>query len=175
MSAIATSLRFANWYCLLYGFGGMFTYAIRYKFQVWRLVTPMFVHNSLRHLFFNTFSLMLIGFIIETEMKSRGKHLTLILLGGISGNLLSGFAMPYTIAVGASGAQYSVAGAFVVWLWFNFSRLGANKYLFLIFFIVLFVFSFMNAFSSATIDIYSHLGGFIVGLPMGALFLQTKS
>ena len=104
MSVIAVNLRFANWFCLLYGFGAMFTYAIRYKFQVWRLVTPMFVHNSLRHLFFNTFSLMLIGFIIESEMKSRANHISLILLGGISGNLLSGFAMPYTIAVGASGA-----------------------------------------------------------------------
>ena len=135
----------------------------------------MFIHNSFRHLFFNTFSLLITGFIVESEMKTKSKHVTLILLGGISGNLLSGFAMPYNIAVGASGALYAVGGAFVVWMWFNFSRLGPNKFLFMIFFVILFVFSLMNAMSSGTIDIYSHAGGFLVGMPLGALFLKTNT
>ena len=172
MAGIASNLRFSNWYCLLYGFGAQFTYAVTHKFQVWRLVTPIFVHNSFRHLFFNSFSLLLIGFVVEAEMESKGKYVALVLLGGISGNLLSGFAMPYTIAVGASGALYAVTGAFVIWVWLNFGRLGPNKYLFLIVFVVLFMFSLMNAASSGTIDIYAHIGGFLVGLPLGILFLR---
>jgi membrane associated rhomboid family serine protease len=173
MAGIAVSLRFSNWFCLLYGFGAQYTYAVTHKFQIWRLITPIFVHNSFRHLFFNTFSLLLIGFIVEAEMQSRAKYVTLVLLGGISGNLLSGFVMPYTIAVGASGALYAITGTFVIWVWLNFGRLGPNKYLFLIIFIVLFMFSLMNAASSGTIDIYSHVGGFIVGIPMGILFLRV--
>ena len=137
-------------------------------------MTPIFVHNSLRHLFYNTFSLLLIGFIVEGEMKSRTKYLILVLLGGISGNLLSGFVMPYNIAVGSSGALYAVSGAFVVFVWLNYRRLGPNKFLFLIIFVLIFLFSLMNAMSSGTIDIYSHVGGFIVGLPMGVLFLRVK-
>ena len=108
-------------------------------------------------------------------MKSKSNHVALILLGGLSGNLLSGFAMPYNIAVGASGALYAVGGAFAVWMWLNWNRLGPNKFLFMIFFFILFVFSFMNAMSSGTIDIYSHAGGFLVGMPLGALFLKTET
>ena len=40
-------------------------------------------------------------------------------------------------------------------------------------FIILFMFSLLNAGSSGTIDIYSHLGGLIVGAPLGVLFLKT--
>ena len=174
MAGIAFNLRFSNWYCLLYGFGAQFTYAITHKFQIWRLVTPMFIHNSFRHLFFNTFSLLLIGFIVENEMQSRAKYILLVLLGGMSGNLLSGYIMPYTIAVGASGALYAVTGAFVVFVWLNFGRLGPNKYLFIVIFLILSVFSFMNSASSGTIDIYSHIGGFLVGIPLGTIFLRVR-
>ena len=70
MAGIASNLRFSNWNCLLYGFGAQFTFAVTHKYQVWRLVTPIFVHNSFRHLFFNSFSLLMIGFVVEAEMQS---------------------------------------------------------------------------------------------------------
>ena len=32
MAGIAYNLRFSNWYCLLYGFGAQYTYAITHKY-----------------------------------------------------------------------------------------------------------------------------------------------
>ena len=98
----------------------------------------------------------------------------LLLLGGLGGSLASAVMRPYTVGVGASGPIYAILGAFAVFIWLNFERLGPNLPLFLIFFVMLFGFSLINGMSSDAIDIWSHLGGFAVGVPMGALYLRIN-
>ena len=34
---------------------------VKYKYQVWRLITPIFLHGSIFHIFFNLFIQFLIG------------------------------------------------------------------------------------------------------------------
>lgn len=44
----------------------------------------------------------------------------------------------------------------------------------MVFFILIAVFSFMNVLAGANIDIYGHLGGFVIGVPLGVLFIRTE-
>jgi rhomboid protease GluP len=87
---------------------------------VWRLFTPIFLHNNWIHLFWNIFSLFMIGFVVESEIQTPRKYLILLLTGGVAGNLFSAWAKPYSIGVGASAAIFAVLGALCVWVWLNF-------------------------------------------------------
>ena len=128
------------------------------------------------HLFWNTFSLFMIGFIVEAEFSAKPhKYELLLLLGGVGGNLASAVMRPEYIEVGASGSIFAILGAFGIFIWLNWERLGQNTILFIMFFTMLFMFSLMNAAASNQIDMWSHLGGFAVGIPMGALYLRADA
>lgn len=109
------------------------------SFGVWQLVTYMFLHGSLTHLFFNMFSLWMFGSIVERDLGQR-KFLTLFFVCGIGAGicqelwqtadyLIEGMyrydmvntgasLMPMTsflnlwTTIGASGACYGVLLAF---------------------------------------------------------------
>ena len=174
MKAVAAMRAGYDWTCIEYDFGAKQTYAIANKYQVWRLVLSILIHDSFLHLFWNCFSLFMIGFIVEAEFSgNKNKYELLLLLGGLGGNLASAVMRPYDIGVGASGCIFAILGAFAVFIYINWDRLGDNAVLFIMFFGILFFFSLMNALSSPQIDIWTHLGGLAVGLPMGALYLRA--
>ena len=163
------------WVCTLYDFQAKYTYAIKEKYEVWRLLTPIFLHSNAIHLFWNAFSIMMISFMIEIELKSRLHYIGLLIMSGIGGNLLSAVLRPYSIGLGASSAIFGLLGVLMVWIWLNYEKFGPNGQQFLIFFLVLMILSTMNVFLSNTIDPWSHLGGFCVGVPFGLLFLKAKN
>ena len=66
-------------------------------------------------------------------------------------------------------------GALAIWYWLNYYRMGPNRHIFMVFFILIGVFSVMNVMAASNIDIYGHLGGLITGVPLGVLFLKTES
>lgn len=77
----------------------------------WTLLTSMFAHGDMGHLFFNMFALFVFGTALERKIGS-GNFLLLYLLSGIVGGI--GFMLldsPFGSAVGASGAIYGVIGA----------------------------------------------------------------
>ena len=148
------------------------TPSITHGFQIWRLFTAMFLHNSFLHLFWNTFSLMMIGFTVEKEMKSKKLYVALVVLGAISGNILSAIIRPLILGVGSSGSIYAILGALCIWYWLNYHRLGENRFIFLIFIGLLALFGILNVLTSKTIDIWSHLGGLTVGLPLACIWLR---
>ena len=59
-----------RWVCTLHTFQAKFTYDITKKYQVWRLITAVFLHNGVLHLFWNMFSTLMIGFTVEQQMQS---------------------------------------------------------------------------------------------------------
>lgn len=76
------------------------------------IVTSMFIHGGLEHIFFNMIALFLLGSSLEKKV-GKGKYLLVYFLGGIVGNLVMLVPFlysPETIGVGASGAISALVG-----------------------------------------------------------------
>ena len=155
-----------NWGCLLYHFGASEISSIANHFQYHRLITPMLTHNNFGHLFSNAISIAFIGFYVEYDLKNITNYLLLFLLSGIIGNFCSLLFSYQNISMGASGAILGLCGYFVIYFLLNWNNMNYNqKCCSLIFFILI----FMNLISgvsvgNSTVDIHSHIGGFIGGL-----------
>jgi rhomboid protease GluP len=93
--------------------------------QVWRFVTPIFLHVSLPHVLVNMYSLYAIGPAVE-RFFGTPRFLALYLLSGISGVLFSLAFSPYPSA-GASGSIFGLLGALAAFLYLHralFGRFG---------------------------------------------------
>lgn len=131
----------------------------------YQLLTSMFIHASLFHLVGNLLFLLIFGLRGE-EMFSLPEFLTIYLVGGLFGNILSlGFG-PDFISVGASGAIFAMFGACVIYgrRSVRQSILGALVYAFFLFFIN----------TGAGVNIAAHLGGLVFGLLTGYLIATRR-
>ena len=156
---------------LLYSIGMMYTPAVLQDGEYHRLVTAMFLHQDIDHLFNNMIMLLLVGAIVEHYLG----HVTFAImyfLTGIFGNLLS---MAYEIkndlnwvSLGASGAVMGVVGFLVVWLFINRRSLVKDKSM-LIRLAFLFLFVIDSCFFQAGANTIAHLGGFIAGFIFGII------
>jgi membrane associated rhomboid family serine protease len=100
---------FANWINYL-------VFVPRYALiHPWTLVTYMFVHDpsGLSHILFNMLGLYFFGPPVEARLGSR-RFITLYLISGVTGALLSFFFSPNAAVVGASGAIYGIGMAFAM-------------------------------------------------------------
>ncbi len=80
----------------------------------WTILTCMFVHSGLWHIIANMLTLYFFGTYLY-RLIGQGKFLFVYFGGGILGNILFILlAPPFSIAVGASGAIFALAGALVV-------------------------------------------------------------
>ena len=126
----------------------------------WTIVTYMFLHGSLGHIFFNMFALFFFGPRIEARLGGR-RFLGLYFASGVMGGLLS-FTSPMIGVIGASGAVYGVMFAFayywpreVVHIW------GVLPVEVRWLVVALTMFSLVSGFSGAGDGIahFAHLGG----------------
>ncbi len=79
----------------------------------WGLVTSMFLHAGLAHLFFNMLALFFFGPLLERRIESKG-FLALYFGSGILAGLVQVFIFPTSAVIGASGAIFGVLGALTV-------------------------------------------------------------
>lgn len=80
----------------------------------WTIVTCMFVHSGFWHIFANMLTLYFFGTYLY-RLIGQGRFLFVYFGGGILGGILYLLlASPFSIAVGASGAIFALAGALVV-------------------------------------------------------------
>jgi len=128
--------------------------------QVWRLVTPIFIHAGGAHLFINMYSLFAIGPSVE-RFFGRARTLTVYLLSGIAGVLLSLTFSP-NVSVGASGAIFGLLGALGVLLYRNRPVFGAMGRRQLQQIVLVALFNLALGLSPG-IDNWGHLGGLIYG------------
>jgi membrane associated rhomboid family serine protease len=80
----------------------------------WTILTSMFVHASFWHIFANMLTLYFFGTYLS-RLVGNGKFFIVYFGGGILGGILFIIlAPPLSVAVGASGAIFALAGALVV-------------------------------------------------------------
>lgn len=80
--------------------------------QYYRLISSIFIHIGLMHIFFNGYALYIFGPQIERLMGPR-KYFLFFLLTGLGGNIATFFFAFETISAGASGSLFGLFGAFL--------------------------------------------------------------
>lgn len=137
--------------------------------EYWRLVTPIFLHLSLLHLIFNTFSLILFGPPLE-RMLGKTKFILSYLFMGIMGNVASLYLadLLYTHA-GASGAIYGLFGLYFFMIIMRPELLDPQSKQIVIVFIAI---GAVMTFARTGINIYAHIFGFMAGLGLGPIILN---
>jgi len=135
--------------------------------ELYRLVTPIFLHGNLQHIFTNMASLLRIGGNVE-HLFGSGRYLASYIVAGVAGNVCSALASP-TNSLGASGSVFGIIGAFAVFLTRNRDFLGAagrqvsNSVLQTMFL------NLVMGFFQKSIDQWAHLGGALGGAAMAFL------
>jgi rhomboid protease GluP len=134
--------------------------------EIWRFVSPIFIHVDIWHILVNMYSLYAVGPSVE---MFYGKQRTAIvyLLSGISGVAFS-LAFNSYVSVGASGAIFGIVGALALFLFRHrhiFGAVAKNQLQRIIFII------FLNLMlgTSAMIDNWGHVGGLLGGIFIGWL------
>ncbi|EFQ58272.1 rhomboid family intramembrane serine protease [Streptococcus downei] len=159
----------------IYNFGGMFGRAVQYDHgQIWRLISPIFVHIGWEHLIFNGVTLYFVGRIAE-DLWGPGKFLILYLLAGLMGNAATLFFTPTVVSAGASTSLFGLFAAVVI-----VGYIGNNSVLkqvgrqFLILILLNLAFNLMDLLSGhPSISIVGHFWG-LIGGGLVALFLPMK-
>jgi len=145
--------------------------------QWWRLVTAMFVHVGIIHLATNMWCLWNLGMLGEQLVGPVGM-LSVYLLTGAGGNLLSTFWNRSSIGAGASGAVFGIAGLLIVLLSNTqlpvpLKELRRLRRSVIYFALINFVIGISAGFVplGVRIDNSAHLGGCLCGLALGASLL----
>lgn len=97
---------------------GVLDYAAILQGQIWRLVTPIFLHVNFMHLLFNMFGLWMFGKPVESQWGPRATML-LFMVSAVLGNvvyliLVAVHFFPPVQALGASGGVLAMMGAAAV-------------------------------------------------------------
>jgi len=142
--------------------------------EPWTLVTSMFMHGSIIHMFFNMLWLYFFGSYVVMLVGNR-KFLMVYFIGGIIGGLFYVWlaANPTIPVVGASGAVFALGGMLAVM---------QPKLKVMLLFIprplplwAVVIFSFLIGFLFRGIAWQAHLGGLLVGLAFGYYFRRKQN
>lgn len=143
--------------------------------QFWRLLTSMFMHFGMMHLFGNMIYLALIGSSIE-KAAGRWRYLALYLLSGFGASVVSA-AYYYltgqnTVSAGASGAVYGLIGATIYLMIKNRGRMRPTALWMRIGIILIFL--FYSNFVNTGIDVIAHIAGLVFGILLSMAFIGGK-
>ncbi len=87
--------------------------------QLWRFITPAFLHGSLPHIFFNMYALLTVGSFLERHF-GHGRFTLLYFLGAFSGNVFSFLLTGENgFSIGASTAVFGLIAAEVIFFYQN--------------------------------------------------------
>ncbi len=135
--------------------------------QLWRLVTPVFIHAGLLHLFVNMYSLFALGPAVE-QFFGTPRMLALYLISGVSGVAFSLAFNPFR-SVGASGAIFGLLGGLGAFLYQHRSVFGPAGGMQLRQLAFVAAINLLNSFSPG-IDLWGHVGGLVAGILGTAYF-----
>ena len=147
----------------------------------WSIITMMFIHADVSHLFFNMFALFMFGSILESQIGTRRFYIiyfTAGILGAFSAflpNPLTGDQYLYERALGASGAVMGIIGALIM-------ILPKLKILFFFFIpmnlwvagVIWFLLDFLGLIGTNNVANFAHLIGMGIGLYFGWVYKKMR-
>ena len=146
------------------------------SFQLYQIITHMFVHGGLAHIFFNMFALVIFGVTVENRISTILLWFSYILCG-IGGYVLQMFFSSLLDSmVGASGAIFGIMTMFTLFypneeFYLFFIPVPVKiKFLYTTY-ILIEIFSINN---NDKVGHYAHLGGAIVGAIMYYLIKKIE-
>ena len=153
----------------IFEFGGLYGLFLKYDpSQLWRLVTPIFVHIGWQHFLFNLLAIYIVGQLAE-QIWGSWRFLLLYILSGIMGNVFTLLLTPDVVAAGASTAIFGVFASIVVVGYFGRSpylkQMGQSYQALIVVYLI------FNLFMP-NVGIVGHLGGLVGGL-LAAVCLPT--
>jgi len=130
--------------------------------EVWRLITPIFLHATIFHIGFNMYALFVFGAELE-RAYGHWRYLVLYLLGGFAGNVLS-FVLTPSPSLGASTAIFGLVSAEAVFVYQNRNLFGKRARPVLLNLLLVVVINLaLGLTPGSLIDNFGHLGGLIGG------------
>ena len=130
--------------------------------EVWRLVTPVFLHGSILHIGFNMYALFIFGRGIEARFGHL-RFLMLYFLSAFAGNVLS-FVLTPAASLGASTAVFGLLAAEGVFLFQNRELLREQFRRAIINIFYMAAINLFFGFTMPGIDNWGHIGGMLGGM-----------
>ncbi|WP_252313175.1 rhomboid family intramembrane serine protease [Sinobaca sp. H24] len=125
--------------------------------ELWRLITPVFLHQGLTHVILNSFALVLFAPPLE-KMIGRSRFIIVYVLMGLLANVATFFLGGlYYSHLGASGAVFGVFGIYMYLIWKRKDLIDAASAQLIL---ILTLFSVVMTFLSPNINVYAHILGF---------------
>lgn len=155
---------------VLVDMGGKWVPYILNNGEWWRLFTATYLHSGLVHIIFNILVQYKVGVKLE-ENNGPFRLMPIYILSGLSGNILSALFSPTLLTVGASGAIYGFLGVLVVDLIKNWKKLDRPCRTYGILFVSIVISLGIGLLPG--IDNFAHIGGFVMGILSGIIFLPS--
>lgn len=144
--------------------------------RAYTILTSMYTHAGMGHLFFNLLGLIVIGVVFEQKIGTR-PYILLYILSGIIGSLAFAamrWTGPDVIAVGASGAIFGILG--------GFARLfPRERFMFFLFPVALPIWVIVAGYlvlqlvlipTASGVAVEAHIGGLIAGVLLAPLVVK---
>lgn len=147
---------------LLFYYGGKINVLIM-DGEIWRLITPIFLHSSVLHIALNMYALYVIGRRLE-RFYGPGRILLLYLLSAFAGNVFS-FVLTSASSLGASTAIFGLLAAEGMFIFQNRKLFGPmrTRQMMINLGVILAVNLVYGFISTARVDNMGHVGGLLGG------------
>jgi rhomboid protease GluP len=142
--------------------------------QPWRLLTCMFLHGGLLHIFFNMWCLWDLGAMAE-GLYGHWTFALVYLISGVGGSLASVWWRPVGVSVGASGAIFGIVGALIASHYlgeFSAPMVVVRSRLRSV--LVFAGYALIFGAVSGRTDNAAHIGGLVTGFVFGALIARLS-
>ena len=130
--------------------------------QLWRLITPVFLHASIIHIAFNMYALFIFGRGIEARY-GHGRFMLLYFLSGYAGNVMS-FLLTVNPSLGASTAIFGLIAAEGVFIIQNRKLLKDRGTRSLMNLLYIAGVNLLIGFTTTGVDNWGHIGGLLGGV-----------
>lgn len=134
-------------------------YSIAVEHEYYRFFTAIFIHESISHLFFNCFAILVLSKPIEV-LFGKTKFIIIFIISGLFGSLFS-FIFSPAVSIGASGGVFGFFGVHLYLFVKNKSRyleiFGKDM-------LQLLVINLLIGFLIPNVDYWGHIGGIVGGI-----------